>query len=234
MNEKIREAFHQVKAEEELKKRTKKFIYDKTKGYNKKHMYHIYYVLIPAACMLFIFIGYQIYFTPTLAISIDINPSIEMEVNRFDKVIAIEGYNEDGEELVNLLQDVKYMNYADAINQIIDNKEILALLSNDEIMVISVISQDNEQSMRILSNIESYTSDDTNIHCYHGDYERLDEANKLGLSYGKYDAYQKLCSLDINISIEEIQSMSMREIHDLLETYLEDDSSRHHQHGHGH
>lgn len=91
MNEKIREAFHQVKAEEELKKRTKKFIYDKTKGYNKKHMYHIYYVLIPAACMLFIFIGYQIYFTPTLAISIDINPSIEMEVNRFDKVIAIEG-----------------------------------------------------------------------------------------------------------------------------------------------
>ena len=26
-------------------------------------MYHIYYVLIPAACMLFIFIGYQIYFT---------------------------------------------------------------------------------------------------------------------------------------------------------------------------
>ena len=234
MNEKIiKEAFHQVKAGEELKNHTKQFVYDKTKGYSKRHTYKFRYALIPVACVLMLFIGYQMYFTPTLAISIDINPSIEMEVNRFDKVIAINGYNEDGEELLSQINDVKYMNYADAVNQIIENKEISTLLSNDEIMIISIIGDDDEQSLRILSDIEAYTSKDTNIHCYHGYYEELDEANELGLSYGKYHAYQKLRSLNINISIEEVRSMSMREIHDLLESYSQDQSGNH-QYGHGH
>lgn len=47
--------------------------------------------------------GYHLYFTPTSIISMDINPSIELEINRFDKVIGVDGYNEDGENLVESL-----------------------------------------------------------------------------------------------------------------------------------
>ena len=30
--------------------------------------------------------------TPVSAVSIDVNPSIELGVNRFDRVVAVEGY----------------------------------------------------------------------------------------------------------------------------------------------
>ena len=47
--------------------------------------------------------GTWLYFTPTMEISVDINPSIELGVNRFDRVISVDGYNEDGQALAQLL-----------------------------------------------------------------------------------------------------------------------------------
>ena len=40
-----------------------------------------------------------LYFTPIAEISIDINPSIELRVNRFDQVISVDGLNGDGQAL---------------------------------------------------------------------------------------------------------------------------------------
>ena len=42
--------------------------------------------------LLFSFSGYGLYFTKTSIISIDINPSIELNINRFDRVISINKY----------------------------------------------------------------------------------------------------------------------------------------------
>ena len=48
----------------------------------------------------------------------DINPSIELSVNRFDRVIAVTGFNEDGQVLSREL-DVKYKDYAQAVEQVL-------------------------------------------------------------------------------------------------------------------
>ncbi len=77
-------------------------------------------------------------FTPTVEISIDVNPSIELGVNRFDKIISVSSYNNDGQELVDSL-DIKYLDYAQAIDQILRNESVNALLSNNEVMTIGVI-----------------------------------------------------------------------------------------------
>mgnify|MGYP006964182038 CR=1 FL=1 len=54
-------------------------------------------VLSVAACLLLLFLGgRQFYFIPTVKISIDINPSMELGVNRFDRIVSVEGYNDDG------------------------------------------------------------------------------------------------------------------------------------------
>ena len=78
MNEKIKMAFDQIQAEDELKNKTKDFILNKTNGYNQKPKKTRYWRLVPIAiCMLFAFVGgYWLYFTPTVEISMDVNPSL--------------------------------------------------------------------------------------------------------------------------------------------------------------
>lgn len=216
MNEKLKEAFGQVQAESELKSKTKDFIFQKTKGYTRAKSAK-YKHLIPAfACMALLLIGGNwLYFMPTVRISIDINPSVELGINRFDRIISVEGYNDDGRELVNSLE-LKFMNYSDAVNQIIESDGIVSLLSNDEIMTIVVIGTDNTQSEKILSNVLSCTAGRNNTYCYYTHSNEVKMAHEVGLSCGKYEAFLELQALEPNITVNEVQSMTMREIRDLI------------------
>ena len=87
------------------------------------------------------------YFVPTAVISIDINPSIELEINRFNKVVQVKNYNKDGEELSEEL-DIRFLNYSQAVENILNNTTIINLLSQDELLSITVISN-QEQSEKI-------------------------------------------------------------------------------------
>ncbi len=63
---------------------------------------------------------YHMYFTPVSAVSLDVNPSVELNINRFDKVVSVEAYNDEGEELVNS-ENVKYMDYSSALEKLMTN-----------------------------------------------------------------------------------------------------------------
>ena len=45
-------------------------------------------------------IGSRLYFEETAFVGIDVNPSIELGINRFDIVVSAKAYNEDGEALL--------------------------------------------------------------------------------------------------------------------------------------
>lgn len=235
MDKKIKEAFDQIQAEDQLKNKTKDFIFNNVNDYKQKPKRTKIWRLAPIAiCMLFVFMGgYWLYFTPTVEISMDVNPSIELSVNRFDRVISVTGYNEDGQELIESL-DIKHMNYNDAINQVLNSQDITNLLSNNEVMTICVIGEDGKQSTRIFSNIESYTSKTENTYCYHAQKEEVEEAHDVGLSYGKYKAYLKIKSLDPDITLEEVQKMTMREINDLIHSFSQNNTNETNANEHGH
>ncbi len=225
MNERLKNAFNKIHAEERLKGSTKAFLSQKTKGYQQAAHTHSRRLIPAAACvLLLLFSGFWLYFTPTVAISIDVNPSIELDVNRFNRVISIRGYNSDGRELADLLH-VKYFDYIDAMNQILTNENVSTLLSNGKIMVISVIGADNTQSAEVLSEIELRTADDENTYCYYANSSEVEQAHKLGLSYGKYRAYLELQSLDPTITAEEVQNMTMQEIRNLIGSLADSSNS---------
>lgn len=54
-----------------------------------------------AVCLLLLLSGggYWVYFLPTAKIDIDINPSVALSINRFNKVLSVEGYNAGGQAL---------------------------------------------------------------------------------------------------------------------------------------
>ncbi len=223
MKDKLREAFDQVQADEELKNRTKTFIFQKTNGYTQRRV-SAYGRLVPVLlCLLFLFAGgHWLYFTPTVEISIDINPSIELGINRFDRIISVKGYNRDGEKLTDSL-NIKHMNYAEAVNEILQNEKIADLLGNDEIMSIGVIGKEGAQSTAILSKIESCTAGEKNTYCYYAHAEETEAAHEMGLSCGKYRALLELKEFDPDVTAEEIRDMTMREIRNRINELSGDD-----------
>lgn len=83
MNNRIKEAFGDVHAEESLKRGTLDAVRRLTHGYRRRVVTRR---LAPALACLMIALGGMggLYFTPTSVISIDVNPSLELSVNRFD------------------------------------------------------------------------------------------------------------------------------------------------------
>ena len=220
MNDRIREAFDNVQAEEELKERTKKFLSDRTGHYQQiaspRNFRKFAIACAFGLCLLLGGGGYGLYFIPTSVISMDINPSVELDINRFDKVIAVKGYNEDGKELVDSLS-LKYMDYEDAVGQIMESGTVEECMSRDEILSIAVTGQSEEQSSRIFAELQSCTKGQKNTYCFLANQEDVAAAHEAGLSYGKYRAFLQLQELDPDVSVDEIQGKTMREIRDRIE-----------------
>lgn len=216
MEDRIKAAFGAVRADEELKSSTKEFIALESHGFKTRRAPR-FERLLPAAaavCLAVVLVlGIGMYFTPTARISVDINPSLELEVNRFDRVISVNALNDDGKELAGTL-DLKYADYDDALRRIIENKSVEAMLSNDEIMTITVIETNSAQSERILSVMKNCAKSYGNVYCHSASSEDASEAKKLGISCGKYREYLELHELDPDITPEKVQGLTMREIRD--------------------
>lgn len=224
MNNTFKELFGSIQADEGLKDRTKAFLEKKTQGYTRVKAAKRRYYPGAAACACFLimlFGGYGLYFTPVAEISVDINPSIEMGVNRFDRVISVKDFNEDGSELSGAI-DVKYRNYTDAIEQILNNDMVTSLLADNEIMTITVIGSDGLRSDKILSGVEACTARQNNTYCYFVPSEEAAKAHEMGLSCGKYRAFLELQLLDPDATPETVQGMTMREIRDLIDSLSTD------------
>ena len=216
MKRKIQETFDMIHADEKLKDRTREFLAEAA-GSSRRRSAVLR--LAPALCFALIILagfgGWQLYFRPVSVISIDINPSLELDVNRFDRVVDVKEYNEDGEKLSESLE-ILFMNYEDALEEIMADENVQTYLAGDQVMSIVVAGEDEKKTQTVYSNVEACTRDQENTHCYHADSADLEGAHEAGLSYGKYMAYLELKELDPDIAPEDVQGMTMREIRDRI------------------
>lgn len=220
MNREIKDAFDVIHADESLKQNTIHFINQK----RRRPVSTWKPVLVAASCFLFIigFGSFHVYFTPTSVISMDINPSFELEINRFGKVIDAEGYNEDGSNLLQSL-DLKYNNYKEAIHTVLSSNTMEEYLENNAFLSIAIVEIDETQGEEILDFVSTCTENQENISCCKLQKENVIEAHSLGLSYGKYNTYLELQEAGIEITAEQANQMSMRELKDLLQQKCTDD-----------
>lgn len=210
MNKKIKNAFDSIHAEEKLINNTIEYI-NKKRGHQKTFAQRLIPIaasfILVASISLF---GYKVYNTSTVVLSVDINPSFEIGVNRFDKVISIQEFNNDGEEFIENI-DIKNMNYKEALNTILENKEF----ANSDISV-TVAGKEGKQKKNISIDIESISKEKQNLYCDSATNEEVSEAHTKGLSFGKYKAYLKLIEKGYEITEDEIKDMPMKDIRDKL------------------
>lgn len=222
VNDRIKEAFSGIRAEDELKEKTKRAVAGKIgEAERRKNVPRrrkpLYLSIAFCFALLAVFGGYRLYFVPTSVISIDINPSVELDVNRFDRIVGVEGYNEDGEELSESA-DVMYMNYSSALDEILGSEAVTKCLAEGEYLSITVIPGDEAQGEAILSYASACTDGQENAHCYSADREEVEHAHSLGLSYGKYRVYEEIvsCCGEDAVTAEEAGEMTMRQLRDYL------------------
>lgn len=220
MNSRIREAFDAVHAEESLKESTRAFLEQRTPGSRARRGWWAGQRLaLAAACLLLVALGvggWWLYFTPTATISIEVNPYVELGVNRFDQVVSAVGRNDDGEALVENL-DLRFLSYDQAVEEIVSDDQVSALLAQDEVMTIAVIGADETQCGRLLTRIQSCTAGQQNTYCYCASGQEAAAAEDVGLSCGKYRAYLALKELDPSITPEQVRSMTMGELQRLID-----------------
>ena len=165
-----------------------------------------------AVCLLLVLgLGGGIFFTPASAISIDINPSLELTVNRFDRVIRVEGYNEDGRELAQST-GLLFADYTQALRALLADTRVQDCLGRGEALSIFVACDDEQRSSTMLANVEACAGSGGNVHCMAGNWAESAAAHEAGLSCGKYRAFLELQALDPATTPEDVQGLTMREI----------------------
>lgn len=222
MNEQIKKAFDQLKAGNDLKQNTLAFIMANGKKQDRTLSRRKYGLISVAACMIVLLgIGWS-YLIPTAHICIDINPSLELTINGYDRVLSARGINDDGIRLLQPLH-LLHLKYDDAINQIIESEITGTLLADSALMTITVVSKNQTNAAKMQQELEYCIPVNPNVSCYTASPEDLSKAHDSGLSMAKYRAYLALKELDPSITPEKIVNMTMREIREHMETAISED-----------
>lgn len=172
-----------------------------------------------AACLAFAAVGVGGYAwaqAPCAYVAIDVNPSIELGINRLGNVASVRAYNEDGERLLQAL-DLDGLAYADAMAAL--EERLRGYLDDGATVEMTVVCDDERQAAELeqvgvgcLS-----ASGSGSVHCSHASSEEHHSAESAGMGLGKYRLYLELVDAGVNISPEEASAMTMRELRALLE-----------------
>jgi len=115
-----------------------------------------------AACFLILIMlssGVYAYYTPYSYISVDMNPSLELYVNRFDRVIEVHAFNDEALQIIKASEGIKNKNVSVALEKILDNAEEAGYLKKDvENSLMIVVSSKNKKEEAVLIDKMSKTS----------------------------------------------------------------------------
>ena len=224
MKDKLNDAFNSLRASEHLKRATRTHIRRKTFDYGRQIYQLRRHRSRMAACMLSLVLvlsGLGIWFLPATSIGLDINPSLELQVNALDRVITLNGKNEDGIAVAAKL-DVTGMAYDEAMQRILICEELAPYLENGSMISISVIGGGSDaHAEEVLSKVvcRAYAlAEDENVFYCQTDKETLAAARAAGLCIPRYLAWQHLLQSDPDITAEDVRQLPKEEIRVLAQT----------------
>ncbi|WP_130871151.1 hypothetical protein [Intestinimonas massiliensis (ex Afouda et al. 2020)] len=150
MDERIREAFDQVRATGAQKEETRAFL---DRARHRRAAPRRLGALAACVVLLVALIGgYWAYFVPTSAISVEGDTSLELEINRFDQVVGVQCEDDT------LAGSLRFLSYAQALELLLD--------SWDSGQPVSItVSGDETQCGRLLEGAQHCAAGRQNVHC---------------------------------------------------------------------
>lgn len=221
MHDKIQEAFGQIQATDQMKRKASDYLEQKNSKKVKGSVSVRMNLLLSACALLMLCFGVGGWYflaMPVSYVSVDINPSVELTLNRMNVVIKAEDKNEEGARLLEHLP-LKGKNYLEAVELLVESEAMQPYLTKDAELTFTVASPKSEEILSGLENSEVTTH-------YHGmcrstDMETVTSAHECGMSLGKYQMYQLLSQYGAGLTAEDCQNISMCQLRRLLSQYEE-------------
>lgn len=215
MNE-LQRSMNSIKASDELKAETLRYLEEQRDARRPgRGFYALRYGL--ALVCLFLLLGtggYGLYGRPVSYVSIDVNPSIELGINWLGRVVSVNAYNDDGQQILEQVR-LKNLPYLKAVRLLLEYEAEENFLTENSLLVFTVISENAEAITRKLAGISS--SENASVLTYESDMACMEEAHQHHMSFGKYRAYLELSGYDGSVTVEDCHEMTMGEIQDRIE-----------------
>ena len=175
-------------------------------------------------------IGSHSYVEPYSYVSLDINPSIEYALNRYDKVISVAGINTEGQQVVSSIEsDIKNQNITTALGVTIGQLEKDHYINQEGYnhVIVSVYSSNDTKAQSITSRVNTFSaekSDICSIDTIPVSKEVKDDADSLGITPGKLALIHAVAETtsDSNFDVSQWKDKSVSE----LETTIQQASSQ--------
>lgn len=224
MDDKIRSFFDKVRAEDALQSRTREALRRKAerpkpRALQKRLMAACVSMMLLSACG----IAYGQYFMPMAYVDVDINPSIALTLNRFDRVIDAKAYSAEDDALLSSIS-LRYKTYDDALASLIDATIQSRQLTRDALISISVQTQRADLEAALLQGLSAATERSLSDHHQKAQMDVFpvtedtrSHAHTHGVSPAKYMAISELLDVDASTTFESCAGHSLKELRRLVQ-----------------
>jgi hypothetical protein len=173
-----------------------------------------------AACMMVAVVGYAYYETPVDYVSLDINPSVELGVNAFQKVVRAQGVGQDGTALMENL-NLNNMSVEDAVRILVNQACAQGYVAPDGSSVIALTAQSASEEQAAKLGDQSRQGAQTALKAQnavallYGDTADLairNAAQQMDVSTGKYKLMMALAAMDPSLEIGQFKNATVSQI----------------------
>ena len=157
--------------------------------------------------------GVADFLRPVAYVGIDVNPSVELTLNRFNIVVGAHALNDDGQRALDEAPCM-WRPFDDAARDLDGTMRTIA--GEGAVVEVSIDCDNESRYAALAAQSNNCFGRNGEAHCNRTSAEERQAAHDSGMGVAKYRAYQELQEAGVDISAEECASMSMRELRDLL------------------
>lgn len=157
--------------------------------------------------------GVADFLRPVAYVGIDVNPSVELMLNRFDIVVGTHALNDDGQQALDKAPCM-WRPFDDAARDL--DGAMRAIAGEGAVVEVSIDCDNESRYVALAAQSNNCFGCNGEAHCNRTSAEERQAAHDSGMGVAKYRVYQELQEAGVDTSAEECASMSMRELRDLL------------------
>lgn len=185
-----------------------------------------------AAAFVVLSIGTWAYASPYAYVSLDINPSLEFTLNRFDMVLSVKAVNDDGEELLKniSLSSLENKSIEKALLQSVEQLTVSGFLmkDSDNGIVIATSSGNSEKAEVLALELQETVGqkvtqggNEIEIEAFSVEPECVEEAKQLGVTPGKLNLVEKLQAAAPDTESIDIEDWLEKPVKDIMKATKE-------------
>lgn len=146
-------------------------------------------------------LGSYTWSNPISYVSLDINPSIAYSLNEFNRVISIDGMNEEGIAIADEIgESVKNADITTALTITVDQLSTDAYIDseNTNYMIISVYSDKDKKASALMTTVDEFTAgttDTCSITTVNVSKETKETADSYGITAGKMELINEIANV---------------------------------------